>query len=73
MHIRTLKQAATPGGGIVPAGTILDLPEAEAAPMLKAGDAELLNEPQATEEASASEGQGEGGEAEEGQNADGAE
>jgi hypothetical protein len=50
MHIRTLKRVQTPGGPLVEAGVILDLPEAEAAPLVEAGTAELLDPPAAAEQ-----------------------
>ncbi|UXQ89122.1 hypothetical protein [Synechococcus phage MinM1] len=40
MHIRIVARAALPGGGIANPGTVLDLPEAEAAPLLDGGLAE---------------------------------
>jgi hypothetical protein len=57
MHIRMTRQAVAPGGGIVPAETILDLPEAEALPMIEAGHAVALGAPAS---ASALEGEDEG-------------
>lgn len=45
MHIRTTRQAVAPGGGIVPANMVLDLPEAEALPMIEAGDAVSIDQP----------------------------
>lgn len=40
MHIRIVTRTALPGGGMANPDTILDLPEAEAAPLLEAGAAE---------------------------------
>ena len=40
MHIRIIARTALPGGGIANPDTILDLPEAEAQPLLEAGAAE---------------------------------
>jgi hypothetical protein len=42
MHISIVARTALPGGGTANPGTILDLPEAEAAPLLDAGVAETL-------------------------------
>lgn len=40
MHIRIVARAALPGGGVANPGTVLDLPEAEAAPLLASNAAE---------------------------------
>jgi hypothetical protein len=40
MHIRITARALMPGGGLAEVGSIHDLPEAEAAPMIEAGLAE---------------------------------
>lgn len=45
MHIRMTRQAVAPGGGLVPAETILDLPEAEALALIEAGSAEPRDPP----------------------------
>lgn len=39
MHIQIVTRALLPGGGLGNPGQVLDLPEAEAAPLLKAGQA----------------------------------
>lgn len=47
MHIVTTRRALMPGGTLVNAGLVLDLPEAEALPLLESGAAEPWPRPDA--------------------------